>query len=93
MAEMLAKYPEDKFDIILRRANPAAPHEWRVKCLDCPGKVRRHAAKAQHTLSNPCAQLYTPGPGETLSNYEVHLKNRQHRARVAGRVNGANGAP
>ena len=31
-------------------------------------------------------QLYTPGPGETLSNYEVHLKNRMHRYRVNERL-------
>jgi len=34
-------------------------------------------------------KLYTPGPGETLSNYEVHLKNRQHRQKVNDRVNSA----
>ena len=34
-------------------------------------------------------QLYTLGPGETLSNFEVHLKNRQHRAKVQARVNAA----
>ncbi len=33
-------------------------------------------------------QLYTPGPGETLSNYDVHLKNRQHRQRVNERLSG-----
>jgi len=33
-------------------------------------------------------KLYTPGPGETLSNYEVHLKNRLHRQRVNERVSG-----
>jgi SWI/SNF-related matrix-associated actin-dependent regulator of chromatin subfamily B protein 1 len=31
-------------------------------------------------------KLYTPGPGETLSNYEVHLKNRTHRQRVNERL-------
>ncbi|KAF8892913.1 hypothetical protein BD779DRAFT_1507704, partial [Infundibulicybe gibba] len=30
-------------------------------------------------------KLYVPGPGETLSNYEVHLRNRQHRQRVNNR--------
>lgn len=38
-------------------------------------------------------KLYTPGPGETLSNYEVHLKNRQHRQRVNDRKNGAVAQP
>ena len=34
-----------------------------------------------------CAfQHYTPGPGETLQNFEVHLKNRQHRAKVNARL-------
>ncbi|KAL4256396.1 hypothetical protein AB1N83_013899 [Pleurotus pulmonarius] len=33
-------------------------------------------------------KLYTPGPGETLSNYGIHLRNRQHRQRVNERVNG-----
>ncbi|KAL5520663.1 SNF5 [Sanghuangporus sanghuang] len=69
MAEMQTRYPDDRFEIILRRTSNLPP-EWRVKCLDCPGK------------------LYTPGPGETLSNFEVHLKNRQHRARVQARVQG-----
>ncbi|KAJ3764435.1 hypothetical protein EV360DRAFT_31409 [Lentinula raphanica] len=31
-------------------------------------------------------KLYKPGPGETLSNFEVHLKNRQHRQRVDDRI-------
>ncbi|TFK53091.1 SNF5-domain-containing protein [Heliocybe sulcata] len=70
MAVMRERYPQDRFETILKRLNPNASPEWRIKCLDCPGK------------------LYTPGPGETLSNYEVHLKNRQHRQKVTNRVNG-----
>lgn len=31
-------------------------------------------------------KLYTPGPGESLNNFEVHLKNRSHRANVATRL-------
>ncbi|KAH7928851.1 SNF5-domain-containing protein [Leucogyrophana mollusca] len=65
-----AKYRDDKFEAILRRPSSKAPAEWRIKCLDCPGK------------------LYNSGPGDTLSNYEVHLKNRQHRQRVNTRLNG-----
>ncbi|PFH53423.1 hypothetical protein AMATHDRAFT_1089 [Amanita thiersii Skay4041] len=66
---MRAKYPKDRFELTTRKGAASATPEWRVKCLDCPGK------------------LYTPGPGETLSNYEVHLKNRQHRQRVNERLN------
>ncbi|KDQ50935.1 hypothetical protein JAAARDRAFT_199488 [Jaapia argillacea MUCL 33604] len=66
---MRGKYPDDNFEMVLRNGNTPSP-EWRIKCIDCPGK------------------LYVPGPGETLSNYEVHLKNRQHRQRVTNRLNG-----
>lgn len=65
---MRTRYPEDRFEAILRRTT-GNPPDWRIRCLDCPGK------------------LYTPGPGESLSNYEVHLRNRQHRQRVNERVN------
>lgn len=57
------KYPEDHFE--LRAKGPGL---WRIKCIDCPGK------------------LYTPGPAESLTNFEVHLKNRAHRAAVAARL-------
>ncbi|KAI6038612.1 SNF5-domain-containing protein [Pisolithus marmoratus] len=69
MHDLQAKYPDDKFEAILRKPAPKAVPEWRIKCLDCPGK------------------LYNPGPGDTLSNYEVHLRNRQHRSRVNNRLN------
>lgn len=68
---MMEKYPDDNF--ILRKAHSGSTGEWRIKCLDCPGK------------------LYTPGPAESLGNYEVHLKNRQHRQRVNERLNLTNG--
>ncbi|KAG8855382.1 SWI/SNF chromatin-remodeling complex subunit [Serendipita sp. 405] len=35
---------------------------------------------------NDCPQkLYKPGPNESLENFEVHLKNRQHLLRIAQR--------
>ncbi|KAH8986946.1 hypothetical protein EDB86DRAFT_3211773 [Lactarius hatsudake] len=64
-AAMNAKYPDDRFEIAMRTA-ASGEQEWRVRCLDCPGK------------------LYIPGDG--MSNFEVHLKNRNHRARVSERV-------
>jgi SWI/SNF-related matrix-associated actin-dependent regulator of chromatin subfamily B protein 1 len=36
-------------------------------------------------------KLYTPGPETTVGNFEIHLKNRQHRERVEARVAGATG--
>ncbi|KAI0080412.1 SNF5-domain-containing protein [Panus rudis PR-1116 ss-1] len=71
MAQMQAKYPDDTFEVTLRRVATSSTPEWRIRCLDCPGK------------------LYTPGPGETLDNYEIHLKNRQHRHKVNARISGS----
>ncbi|KAJ7496936.1 hypothetical protein FB451DRAFT_1019113 [Mycena latifolia] len=64
---MQAEWKNDRFDVITK-PNAANGPEWRIKCLDCPGKV------------------YITGPGETLSNYELHLKNRLHRQRVNDRM-------
>ncbi|KAJ7474006.1 hypothetical protein FB451DRAFT_1035434 [Mycena latifolia] len=74
MSILQPKWPNDKFEVILREANPCPP-AWRIKCLDCPGK------------------LYIPGPGETLSNFEVHLKNRMHRQRADDRMVAATPLP
>jgi hypothetical protein len=75
-----SKYTSDRFDLRAKApppppapGAPAPPSgsggvEWRIKCLDCPGK------------------LYTPGPGESLTNFEVHIKNRVHRGAVSARV-------
>ncbi|RUP38409.1 hypothetical protein BC936DRAFT_138397 [Jimgerdemannia flammicorona] len=31
-------------------------------------------------------KLYTPGPGNTLENFEIHLNNRHHRSAVEQRT-------
>lgn len=68
LAGLRAQYPHDNFVPIMRGGKNSSTPEWRLRCLDCPGK------------------LYTPGPAETLSNFEVHLKNRSHRANVTARL-------
>ncbi|GAA6001708.1 hypothetical protein JCM10207_002277 [Rhodosporidiobolus poonsookiae] len=38
--ELRAKQVDDRFEIIPRpRPNESAPQEWRIRCLDCPGKL------------------------------------------------------
>lgn len=69
MQALKTERPTDRYEIIPRaKTDPSAPTEYRIKCLDCPGK------------------LYVPGPGETLQNFDIHVKNRQHRAAVDARV-------
>jgi len=36
---MQAQYPDDRFELVLRNIAAAQAPEWRIKCLDCPGKV------------------------------------------------------
>ncbi|KAJ5648099.1 hypothetical protein N7490_004471 [Penicillium lividum] len=38
-------------------------------------------------------KLYTPGPGMTVDNFEVHLRNRQHKERVEERISKTANAP
>lgn len=43
MAAMQAKYPDDIFEAVLRKNATSGVYEFRIKCSDCPGKVRASA--------------------------------------------------
>lgn len=66
------KYPNDCFQIQLRPRMPDMP------------------PPAEEEWRIRCAdcpgKVYKPGPGESLINFEIHLKNRSHRAAVARRL-------
>ncbi|WFD03924.1 SWI/SNF chromatin-remodeling complex subunit [Malassezia obtusa] len=66
------KYPNDSFQIQLRPRPPDLP------------------PPAEEEWRIRCAdcpgKVYKPGPGESLINFEIHLKNRSHRAAVARRL-------
>jgi SWI/SNF-related matrix-associated actin-dependent regulator of chromatin subfamily B protein 1 len=38
LQNMRSRYPDDRFEAILRRTT-GNPPDWRIRCLDCPGKV------------------------------------------------------
>ncbi|KAI0317974.1 hypothetical protein OF83DRAFT_1163659 [Amylostereum chailletii] len=70
-------HPDDRFEIIARDG-PTGMREWRIKCVDCPGKLYKPNLKT----------------GELgLSNFVVHLLNRLHRNRVNARVTASGGIP
>lgn len=56
-----------------------------------------HKVKYQYLPRIRChdcpGKLYTPGPGMTVDNFEVHLRNRQHKQNVDERVARTVGAP
>jgi hypothetical protein len=64
---LLASFPCDRFDIVWKPASNA----YKVICHDCPGKLH---------IELILGKFYALGNGETLENFEVHLRNRNHRA-------------
>ncbi|WFD21020.1 SWI/SNF chromatin-remodeling complex subunit [Malassezia caprae] len=68
-----AKYTHDRFEV-LQRAHAEALGDSDRWRIRC--------------FDCP-GKVYKPGPGETLANFEIHLKNRGHRAAVARRLPGA----
>ncbi|KZV84891.1 hypothetical protein EXIGLDRAFT_271647 [Exidia glandulosa HHB12029] len=90
LRDLRTRYPADRFNVVERLpvSGPQTAREiWRLKCADCPGKVRLKSEWPQvrrRVLTN--AQLYIPGPGDSFGNFEVHLRNRLHRARVTARM-------
>jgi hypothetical protein len=77
MKAMQQKYPDDRFEIIPKKVD--SQPQWRVRCVDCPGDF---------ALFSWVNAAIHPGPQETLTNFEVHLRNRQHRHRVNSRIGG-----
>lgn len=57
-------------------ANPNSHPSQKLKFLYLP-RIRCHDCPGK---------LYTPGPGTTVDNFEVHLRNRQHKERVEERI-------
>ena len=62
------RFPLDRFEIQLRPRGAGVP----------PPAVAEWRVRCQDCPG----KLYTPGPGESLTNFEIHLKNRAHRAAV-----------
>ncbi|KIL56080.1 hypothetical protein M378DRAFT_89902 [Amanita muscaria Koide BX008] len=69
---MRAKYPNDRFELTTKKSTSTAP-----------GKNVGNPRWRLKCLDCP-RKLYMLGP----SNYEVHLKTRRHRQRVAERLDG-----
>ncbi|WFD44267.1 SWI/SNF chromatin-remodeling complex subunit [Malassezia psittaci] len=67
-----AKYPNDTFQTQLR------PHT-----AEMPAQVGN---EWRIRCADCPGKVYKPGPGESLINFEIHLKNRSHRAAVSRRI-------
>lgn len=92
LAPLHALYPTDSFEGMMRHlavdaetelpvpAPPAGtPTPPNVKWMWLP-RIRCHDCPGK---------LYTPGPEQSVENFAVHLRNRQHKERVESRLQSA----
>ncbi|KAB5558213.1 SNF5-like protein [Coniochaeta sp. 2T2.1] len=88
LQELLKSYPNDAFEATMRYC--AFNQNDEVVSTPAPGApippgVRFWYVPRIRCLDCP-GKLYTPGPEMTVTNFEVHLKNRLHCEKVAARV-------
>ncbi|KAJ5239212.1 hypothetical protein N7468_003831 [Penicillium chermesinum] len=80
--------PNDSFEGIMRYS--AVDMETFAAITNPQNLPPGHKIKYQYLPRIRCldcpGKLYTPGPGMTVDNFEVHLRNRQHKERVDERV-------
>jgi SWI/SNF-related matrix-associated actin-dependent regulator of chromatin subfamily B protein 1 len=89
LTALLSSYPNDRFEGMMRHSavdiytelpTPAPPAGQST-----PANIKWMYLPRIRCQDCP-GKLYTPGPGMTVENFEVHLKNRQHRDKVDSRV-------
>ncbi|KAE8454106.1 hypothetical protein EG329_005029 [Mollisiaceae sp. DMI_Dod_QoI] len=96
LATLLTQYPNDRFEGVMRYSaiNTATelPTAAPPQGQPIPDNIKFMYLPRIRCQDCP-GKLYTPGPETTVGNFEVHLKNRQHRERVEARIaNSASGS-
>lgn len=83
------QYPSDHFEGMMRLSQVNTASNVAVSA-STPGATPNSDVKNFFLPRIRCldcpGKLYTPGPEMTVQNFEVHLKNRQHRERVDERL-------
>lgn len=89
LEELDTQYSDDDFQSMMRytavNMDTGLPMSMPPQGLPTPANVKFMYLPRIKCLDCP-GKLYTPGPGMTTDNFEVHLKNRGHRERVNARV-------
>ncbi|KAK6358215.1 SWI/SNF chromatin-remodeling complex subunit [Orbilia blumenaviensis] len=89
LAALRQSYPNDQFEGIMRQVvidtttGVSVPHATPM----VPGRHITDYTPRIRCVDCP-GKLYTPGPNETVENFEIHLRNRLHRERVDARIRG-----
>ncbi|KAJ5256988.1 hypothetical protein N7478_013092 [Penicillium angulare] len=88
-------HPNDSFEGVMRYS--AVDMETLVPVTNTNNLQPGQKIKYQYLPRIRChdcpGKLYTPGPGMTVDNFEVHLRNRQHKERVEERISKAGNTP
>ncbi|SZF06085.1 unnamed protein product [Blumeria hordei] len=88
LTELLKSYPNDRFEGVMRYS--AVNSSTETPCAAPSPGQSTEGIKWMYLPRIRChdcpGKLYTPGPEATVGNFEVHLKNRQHRERVELRI-------
>ena len=91
LAELRVKYPRDMFEGTMRYTavdtNDDKPISLAGSESSVPPDTKFYYYPRIKCRDCP-GKLYTPGPDYGVDNFEVHLKNRHHRDRVASRYAG-----
>ncbi|KAK6348152.1 SWI/SNF chromatin-remodeling complex subunit [Orbilia javanica] len=89
LSSLRQSYPNDQFEGIMRQVvidtttGLSVPHTTPM----IPGRHITDYTPRIRCVDCP-GKLYTPGPNETVENFEIHLRNRLHRERVDARIRG-----
>ncbi|KAL9106227.1 MAG: hypothetical protein Q9227_008695 [Pyrenula ochraceoflavens] len=93
LAQLKRTYPRDHFEATMRytavdaSVNPPVPLQaGSEESVRAAGKEVKYQYHPRIRCSDCPGKLYTPGPGTTVENFEVHLKNRNHREKVERRL-------
>ncbi|EPS32858.1 hypothetical protein PDE_07819 [Penicillium oxalicum 114-2] len=95
LAKLKQTHPNDSFEGVMRYS--AVDTETLAPVSNPANLQPGQKIKYQYLPRIRChdcpGKLYTPGPGMTVDNFEVHLRNRQHKERVEDRINRADNNP
>ncbi|KAI8454088.1 hypothetical protein BY996DRAFT_7013721 [Phakopsora pachyrhizi] len=78
LSDIRSSFPSDKVELIPRLKREVVTPGQPPVVIGCDWRLKCFDCPGK---------LYTVGPGESFSNFDVHLKNRQHRQKVDERLN------
>lgn len=88
LSKLKQSHPNDSFEGVMRYS--AVDTETLAPVANPNNLQAGQNIKYQYLPRIRChdcpGKLYTPGPGMTVDNFEVHLRNRQHKERVEERL-------